>query len=320
MNSTNSPRARPLNRSTPVPRELVHRTALAEVLLTDVRASGDQAGNSFEAAAQWARSHPTFDRTGDGRHDPLMVAETLRQLGIYVPLRYYAVPPDSHFLIEELNYSLDPALEPRATFAGSEITCEIQAEPLQSDRQGHLQRLHLAVRYLTDGSMFAQAEGIARFLSATAYAAVRSRQPADDPTEHTPVIAPDPLLVGATREQDLLIAVDPHGSVRLTPADGYHPFFFDHFSDHVPGMVLIEAARQAAALHLEDPNVRTTACVLRAARFTEPSPPAHITCDFTPTECKFEIWQLGNQTASGSLGFEGNCDRFKRSCGKVSSG
>src|ERR1700759_4802429 len=94
-----------LSRSALVPRDLVHRIAPAGVLLTDVRWSG---GDDFLAAAHWPRSHPTFDRTGEGRHNPLMVAETLRQLGLCVPLGFYGVGPDAHFLIERPALDLDP--------------------------------------------------------------------------------------------------------------------------------------------------------------------------------------------------------------------
>ncbi|MDW6057783.1 AfsA-related hotdog domain-containing protein [Streptomyces sp. FXJ1.4098] len=81
--------ARRLSWSRTVAREAVHRASVAEVLLTDVRALG---GDRFVAAVQWPRSHPTFPHGPDGRHHPLMVAETLRQLGIYLPSRHFATP------------------------------------------------------------------------------------------------------------------------------------------------------------------------------------------------------------------------------------
>jgi len=320
MNSLVVAQARPLNRATLIQRELVHRTSLAEVLLTDVEQVREHV---FRAAAQWTRSHPTFDRAGDGRHDPLMVAETLRQLGICIPLRYYPVEPDAHFLIEELGFGLDPATEPKARFAGSEITCEVEASQFRFGRPGRarggsggqgegrgqdqdqapLQRLHLAVRFFTEEAEFAQAQGFAQILSPATFAAVRRRKPADDPSEHVPMTRLDPRLIGARLESDVLISLDPSGGVRLDPADPYHPFFFDHDADHVPGMVLLEAVRQAATLQAGVPRLRTVRCDLQASRFTEPSPPAHIECAVAGNVCEFEVRQLGQQTASGSLHF-----------------
>ena len=341
MNLLESSQTRSPNRSSTLARELVHRTALAEVLLTDVqRAPGRE--HAFRAAAQWARSHPTFDRAGDGRHNPLLVAETLRELGICIPLQFYGVPADSHFLIEELRFAIEPEAEPRARYGGSDITCEVQAEPLQAshdhrpadkhgdppehgrhdpadpavhpnggDRPGRStwpERLRLTVRYLAGGREFAHADGIARFLPPAAYAAVRSRRatgtPADrsDPGQARPSM-PEPTLVGALRPEDLLIGLDASGRTRLLPADPYHPFFYDHYSDHVPGMVLIEAVRQAAVRQAGEPAWRIVSCALRALCFTEPDPPAEIACTITGPVADFEIRQLGRQTATGTLGF-----------------
>ena len=38
--------------------------------------------------------------------------------------------------------------------------------------------------------------------------------------------------------------------------DGRHPVHFDHPQDHVPGMMLIDAARQAALLSVPNAQVR----------------------------------------------------------------
>jgi 2-oxo-3-(phosphooxy)propyl 3-oxoalkanoate synthase len=350
MNSLEKPDSRPLNRSTPLARELVHRTALAEVLLTDVRQDREHV---FTAAAQWTRSHPTFDRTGDGRHNPLIVAETMRELGICIPLLFYAVAADSRFLIEELQFDLEPDAEPRARYGGTEITCEVRTEPMVTgqrrpeahgpngregadNRDGGTatappQQLRLSVRYLAEGREFAQAKGIARFLAPTAYAAVRSRRrPTHDASsENLQATTPDPAKVGVLNQPDLLIGLDSEGRTLILPADPYHPFFFDHFSDHVPGMVLIEAARQAAVRQAGQPGWRVIGCTLRALCFTELDPPAEIVCTIDGTAARsvagsvtgpvtgpvaepvaeFEVRQFGNPTATGTLRFQTSSPR-----------
>ncbi|MYU48012.1 hypothetical protein GTV15_14040, partial [Streptomyces sp. SID7803] len=45
----------------------------------------------------------------------------------------------------------------------------------------------------------------------------------------------------------------------LTPPDLNHPILFDHKGDHVPGMVLLEAARQAACAVMAPPLVHPPA-------------------------------------------------------------
>ncbi len=313
MTVIEAPPGRPLNRSTPVRRELVHRTALAEVLLTDVRRTGE---HQFTAAAQWPRSHPTFDRAGDGRHNPLLVAETLRELGICIPLQYYAVAPESHLLIGELEFSIDPAAEPRARYGGSEITCEVRADRFRPVGHSPPRSLGLTARYLADGREFAQAQGIARILSPAAYRAIRGGDgtlipapaPAPSSSPATALTRPAPDLVGVTQAQDVLIGADWHGRVRLLPADPYHPFFYDHPSDHVPGLVVLEAVRQAMAWQPAGAPARMVSCELRALRFTEADPPARITHTVAAhtgagRSCEFEVWQGDAMTAAGSLGF-----------------
>ena len=346
-----------LNRSALVAREFVHRLAPSQVLLTDVCATGR---DEYRAAAQWPRAHPTFDRAGNGRHDPLMVAETLRQLGIYLPLRFYGVAADSRLLIEELRFTLNPDTEPHARYAGTEITCTVHADrgapgggddagdgvghgvghgtsaagaehdaaqgrhaESQHTHGGHggpgchdehcahagaeslgrLRNLGLRIRLSAEGREFARADGVARILSSAAYRAVRSRAQGTAPSESEDMrlTTVDPGRVGATSPQDVLVAVDARGAVRIAPADPYHPFFYDHPSDHITGMILIGAVQQTAALQANEPRLRLRSCTLRALRFTEPGPPA--TVEIGPAG-RFEIRQRGTVTATGEAKFD----------------
>jgi hypothetical protein len=313
-----------LNRSALVAREFVHRLAPSQVLLTDVRATGL---DEYRAAAQWPRAHPTFDRAGNGRHDPLMVAETLRQLGIYLPLRFYGVAADARLLIEELRFTLNPDTEPHARYAGTEITCVVHADRVDPDgghgaaraggggrgvgggaasHDGHcahggsagagrLRNLGLRITLSAEGREFARADGVARILSSAAYRAVRSRAHGELPSapEDVRLTAVDPDRVGAPGPQDVLVAVDARGAVRIAPADPYHPFFYDHPSDHITGMILIGAVQQTAALQANEPRLRLRSCTLRALRFTEPGPPPTV-----------EIRQRGTVTATGEARFD----------------
>ena len=359
-----------LNRSALVAREFVHRLAPSQVLLTDVCATGR---DEYRAAAQWPRAHPTFDRAGNGRHDPLMVAETLRQLGIYLPLRFYGVPADSRLLIEELRFTLNPDTEPHARYAGTEITCVVHADRRApgesqhdgpaaaqnahshsagtgtrahggggggrsghggdgghgtrsgsgsdgagagahgahtghgtrggSDGAGRLRNLGLRLTLSAEGREFARADGVARILSSAAYRAVRSRAQGDAPSapEDIRLTAVDPDRVGATWPQDVLVAVDARGGVRIAPTDPYHPFFYDHPSDHITGMILIGAVQQTAALQANEPRLRLRSCTLRALRFTEPGPPATVEIGLAG---RFEIRQRGTVTATGEARFD----------------
>ena len=365
------------NRSALAAREFVRRLAPSQVLLTDVRRSARP--DEFRAVAQWPRTRPSFDRCapGTGRQDPLLVAETLRQLGIYLPLRCYGVAADSRVLIEELRFDLDlTAPGTNTKYKGMEIACVASVDcgvrGISADGAGRLRNVGLKVRLSAGGREFARADGVARILSPAAYRAVRNHrrpgmpetpdmpgmsgmpgsddarsrpEPMDpgrsgaarpddarltdgrladgrladrqltdaqstsadgsrvgglrsDETRLTPV---DPGRVGVTSPRDVLVAVDARGAVRVAPADPHHPFFHDHPSDHLTGMVLIGAVQQTAALQANEPNLRLRSCTLRALRFTEPTPPA--TVEFGPAG-RFEIRQLGTVTATGEAKFE----------------
>lgn len=292
-------RAPDLTWSHPVPRELVHRRAVTEVLLTDVR-EGPAGG--FRAAACWPYPHTTFPADGTGRHSPLLVVETLRQLGIYLPLRWFGVPPATRMIIDDLRFALDPEQEPAALAGQTEISCAIRVTDPRRRRDGSLAALRLEVAFRAGGRLFAQAGGGARFLPEEKYAAVRGdRLGARQPPAGSGV-RPVPAVLGVARAADVVVAREA-GGLTIDPADPRHPFFFDHASDHVPGMVLLEAARQSAAEATGGRLLRPVSAVMAAVRFTEYAPAPRIDAAAHHRTCAFRIRQGGAVTAYGVLGF-----------------
>ncbi|MFI1582496.1 ScbA/BarX family gamma-butyrolactone biosynthesis protein [Embleya sp. NPDC020630] len=289
--------ARLLSWSRTVERESVHRVSVAEVLLTDVVRV---AGTTFLAAAQWPCSHPTFRPTDDGGHSRLMVLETLRQLGIFIPAQFYAVPPEAHFLIKDLFYGVDASAEPRSTGGASDITCLAQVDDFRPTHDGRgLRGLRLRLRLSVGATTFARAGGNARFLDPDTYAALRRGAAGARPA--APRVRPTPEAVDATLPRDVLVAESDGGVLEVDPADRLHPFFFDHPCDHMPGMVLVEAARQAIALVSDGELLRPTAFRLRTPRFTEFDPPARIECTLhRGRQASFRVRQGGAYTALGA--------------------
>lgn len=306
-----------VHRSALAAREFVHRLAPSQVLLTDVRPTGHDA---YRAVVHWPRARtrpePTAGQAGpagqaghSAKPDPLMVAETLRQLGVFLPLRYYGVDPAARLLIEELSFALDGAAEPADHPTGTEITCAAQVRPVGAAGSEPPHSLRLEVRFSAQGKPFAHAEGVARVLSLAAYRAVRNRrrlvreqteaQAGRDPANGGEPVSPD--RVGVFEPQEVLVAVDARGATRIAPADPHHPFLHDHPSDHITGVTLISAVRQAAALEQGSPRLRMVSCAVKATRFTEPDPPATIELGESG---RFEIRQEGTVTASGRAAFE----------------
>ncbi len=285
-----------LDRSRTVAREFVHRRSVAEVLLTDVRPAGP---GRFEAAASWPRSHPTFPRGLDDRHSPLVLVETVRQLGIYIPLRHYGVDPAAAFLIKDVAFEIDPAAEPRAGWGASEITCLVSAGGSPAGGAGAPRGLRMRTRFLAGGVEFGRASGSSRFVDPARYAELRAGGPAPcGPAGRG--ARPDPAPLGVPTAADAVIAL-ADGAVVLDPADPRHPFLFDHRTDHVPGMALLEAARQATALHSGGRLLRPRGGRLKALRFTEHAPRARVECAVYARTSVFRFRQGGSHTAVGVL-------------------
>ncbi|WP_050375041.1 ScbA/BarX family gamma-butyrolactone biosynthesis protein [Streptomyces acidiscabies] len=282
-----------------VPRHLVHRRSVAEVLLTDALRVSD---TRFLVAAQWPLRHSTFRPDPEGRHDPVFVVETIRQMGLLIPRVFLGSPPDTRLLIRTVGFTLDPAAEPRTAYGASDVLCEAELSDVRQvpSRPGPLS-LAMKVAFSCAGVPFGHAEGRLRTLTPHQYTALRTgraqRPPLDVAGER-----PGPAEVGVAGEGGVMVRRAPDGTVRVDPADLGHPLFFDHPSDHVPGMVLLESARQAACLALGR-GARLLGADLRATGFTEWTPAASFEC--TPGEGSwgFKVVQEGVATAAGTLTF-----------------
>ncbi|MFE2298879.1 AfsA-related hotdog domain-containing protein [Streptomyces sp. NPDC059445] len=91
--------------TTTVPKEYVHRASLAEVFLTSCT---PQTPLTYTLTGQWPRAHPYFTTPDGTAHDPLQVAETLRQAGMLLAHTGLNVPLGHHFILWNLTYTTHP--------------------------------------------------------------------------------------------------------------------------------------------------------------------------------------------------------------------
>ncbi|MEU3253471.1 ScbA/BarX family gamma-butyrolactone biosynthesis protein [Streptomyces sp. NPDC006997] len=243
--------------TTTVAREHVHRAALSEVFLTGWQRTG---ADTFTVTAQWPRGHAFFTPE-HGLHDPLLLAETVRQS---VPLLLhceYGLPHSYecgwvffgfHVRPEALQVTTRPAeLELRTVCddirfrAGLPTSMRVRTEVWRGESLAGWSETRFWCRV---GEVYRRLRG--RYADKEA---VFAAAPAPTPP------APGPL-VGRDRTQDIVLspAGDPAHTWRLR-VDTSHPTLFDHPLDHVPGMLSIEAVRQAAlaARHGERPGFLT---------------------------------------------------------------
>ncbi|WP_329264265.1 hypothetical protein OG223_50285 [Streptomyces sp. NBC_01478] len=299
-----------------VSRTLVHRTAVAEVLLTDGRALPD---DRYLLAAQWPRSYAT-SRAGAGagagsgsapgsgsgsdeRHDPMLAAETIRQVGLYLCQRFLGAPSTSRPVIRSVGFRLDNDTEPVVGYGATDVLCRAEVFDVRRvDDVPWPVALSVRIQLSAAGREFGSAFGRVRVLSEEEYETLRGPNAAAGPVPDDVHRRPSPTEVSVPSPGDVMLVRAPSGALLVAPADLRHPRFFDHPSDHVPGMVLLEAARQAACLAGASPG-RLSGCDMQALRFTEWNSPVHVECEPAEDNWAFQVTQGGDTTASGTLSF-----------------
>ncbi|MFI6403491.1 ScbA/BarX family gamma-butyrolactone biosynthesis protein [Streptomyces sp. NPDC050548] len=223
------------------PRHLVDRSAIAEVLITDWLRLGP---DTFRLGAQWPRGHTFYAPIAGSWHDPLLAAESLRQASVLLGQTYYGVPADHRCDIAEL----DVAIVPGAVLLGprpAEIRLDVSATDVRR-QAGALTGLTLEADLLR-GEIFAGAARLALRVSPIGDGPNSPVEPGDFPTQPDPV---PPPIVGRLDERDVVLGIPRSASARRgleweLRIDPSHPVLFDHPTDQVPGMLLLEAARQA---------------------------------------------------------------------------
>ncbi|MBO1414599.1 ScbA/BarX family gamma-butyrolactone biosynthesis protein [Streptomyces sp. FH025] len=236
-----------------VSRHLVHRASVSEVFLTGWQATGPY---DFLIGAQWPRLHGFYRLPGDRYHDPVLMAETVRQAGLLIGHAGFGVPRDHHFVMEELGYALgETGLPGLAVTAGpASLMLTVGCEDVRM-RHGRLASLRVHAEVTRDGRRIGRGTGQLRVATPASYERLRGpgRQAVAPPRPPAP---DDPGLVGRAQPADVVLSPTLRPDTWLLRTDVEHPVLFDHELDHVPGMLVLEAARQAAQrLHHPEPVV-----------------------------------------------------------------
>lgn len=250
-----------------VPRALVHRAAVAEVLVTGIR-PGDQ--GSHLVGAQWPRGHSYYGAIAGRWHDTVIYAETIRQAGLLLAHRELGVPLGQHFLIDFLSFTIlaDGALlDTRPADVAMEVSL------YQVVRRGaRVSSFRCRIDAYRHGERIGVGDTGGRCITPVAYRRLRGEHADAAPPRLVPHPL-DPRRVGRHTAGDVVLAAAPAPGTYLLRADGSHPVLFDHPVDHVPGMVVVEAARQAALAEIGCPDGLVLACEADFARFVEFEPP-----------------------------------------------
>ncbi|MFH9038734.1 ScbA/BarX family gamma-butyrolactone biosynthesis protein [Streptomyces sp. NPDC017966] len=226
---------------TRVTTELAHRPRAEDVFpvewlrLSDVR---------FRVTARWPADHTFFGPVDDRHQDPMIIGETLRQTSMALAHAEFGAPADTHFVMRDLDISTDPD---RLLLADADepVTVDVVCSEVRRRGRG-LNSMRTTMEFRRAGRLVARGTGSTGCTSPAAYRRLRERQ-LTARMARIPLPEPvSPELVGRHRAEDVVLApADRPGSWLLRAHTG-HPVLFPRPNDHVPGMVLFEAARQAA--------------------------------------------------------------------------
>ncbi|MFJ6835586.1 ScbA/BarX family gamma-butyrolactone biosynthesis protein [Streptomyces sp. NPDC091209] len=235
-----------------LPKDLVHRSAVAEVFLTDAERHSE---DETLLAARFPRRHAFYDDTlgSRTRHDPFLLLEACRQGIFVVAHRSLGVPPGHKFLLRAVEFEVP---DPVARTRGDGPTEAVIATRIERRFRTRAGVRGLRLRFtLTIGAREALLAHIDySWMPPEDWASLRAGQrgalglPAVPVALRGPHI--DPALVGRRAPANTVIsppriANDGTHTARLF-AETTHPTLYDHWVDHVPGMLELEAFRQLA--------------------------------------------------------------------------
>ncbi|MFB7669067.1 ScbA/BarX family gamma-butyrolactone biosynthesis protein [Kitasatospora sp. NPDC056138] len=269
-----------------VPQHLVHKLDPDEVFLTDWQRTSPDA---FTVTARWPENQ-SFHLAEDGSYEPLLVTETVRQLFPLLCHVGYDIPLDQHLVWESYRYALIPdVLHPGTRLGPVELSLRVLCtDPVR--RRGRPVAMTMHVELLRDGMLHARARSRFTIQAPAVYRRLRadhgdaSRAMASALPLQPPVPAGES---GRHRPEDVLLSPlaghDGPGRAWQLRVDTSHPKYFDHPVDHVPGMLLLEAARQATQAVLHPHPALPVAMETAFHRYVELDAPCRIEAQLLPS-------------------------------------
>jgi hypothetical protein len=238
---TEPPDASGAPETVPVTKELAHRTTEADVFPTRWRRISE---TRFRFTAHWPAAHAFFGPVDDRHQDPMVVGETLRQASMVLAHAEFGAPADTHFVMWDLTVHTDPSALLLAD-AAEPVDVDVVCSEIRRRGRG-LSSMRTTMEFRRAGRFVARGTGSTGCTSPLAYRRLRAKQLAqlDTPVPLLPGISP--ALAGRSRAEDVVLAPGDRPGVWQLRVDTGHPVLFPRPNDHVPGMVLFEAARQAA--------------------------------------------------------------------------
>ncbi len=232
----------------PIPREMVHRAAVAEVFLTDAVRVGE---DRFLVAAQWPRDHALYHPDRAGVSDPMLFAETIRQTLVYLAHEFHGVPLSHRFIGGDLDFEITDPEALRVGAAPVPVVLETRwaAEGARTPKR---YGMRIEAVLTVDGRPCGRGSLRVVAVDERRYGLLRGRSDAMGAALSRALLPPEgygahrmpPAAVGRLRAKDSVLARGAIAGEWGLELDLDHAILFDHPSDHAPLMALIEGFRQ----------------------------------------------------------------------------
>ncbi|MFE7132098.1 ScbA/BarX family gamma-butyrolactone biosynthesis protein [Streptomyces sp. NPDC057638] len=240
-----------------VPRELVHRLSVTEVLVTGALARDE---DTLDVGVQIPRSHAFYRDTAGCRpfYDPMVLVEAARQTLIMLGHDLFDMPFGTKFILREmvLRDADLTALSVRGVPTDVVLRCRVVRR--FGDHTG-VRGARLSYRALIDDRVAATLECSMSWMPADPWQRMRDEGRRALGLRPGPAVeAPEPrprvpkTLVDRQDATNVVLSgfrVAPGaggtGTAGLVVDTG-HPVLFDHAVDHIPGMLTLEAFRQVS--------------------------------------------------------------------------
>lgn len=280
------------------------KQTVEQVFVTDYAAGPE--GAICSVAAQLPLTHARFSDVASPLHDPTVVAEAVRQAGVVAAQHALDVPAEWTFLLREMHLELSIDALTRVRGNTDLVIVVGAGTDLRRRQGGRTAGARMLAGLALSGNACGCVSLYGAWLPADIYASLRGAAASRVPAASCLGEAPEPL--SGTSPRNTVIT-----QLRATAAGGYEASlrvdpqdtaFFDPPVDHVPGLLLLDAMKQAAIAAVcrhcreEGARVVVTGFSLSFSRFAEHG---------TRTACRARV-EADQTVAVG-------CHQQKRCCG-----
>ncbi|MGW5638962.1 ScbA/BarX family gamma-butyrolactone biosynthesis protein [Streptomyces sp. NPDC003832] len=257
---------------------LVHRTDRRDVLPTGITKLDD---THYTVSTQWPADHRRFTDAA-GNFLPSLVIESIRQAVILVAHDGLGVPLDHKFLVSSAHHRVDPS-RLLASHAPARLDLDVSVHDLKH-RRGIPSSLTARVVLRVNGEIIGTGGGDCSVMNAEVYRRLRRglTDTAWSQALSAPLPAPvPPHSVGRTHACDVALTPGDGTGPWLLRADVSNELMFDHPNDHLPAMVLLDAAQQAAHTLFGARPFLPSSCEVSCSRYVEFDAPCTVRTHLT---------------------------------------